>query len=129
VGVPYGCSIGRCGECKIEIVTGSVHYRQPPPSAMTQRDVASGRALACQAIPATDCSICVRLQEEYVPAAPSRLSHCAPAGGRTHCAGDDAVVFFRARAGPPAMVEAVLMTLNADVGIPLERIFYDRFFY
>jgi toluene monooxygenase electron transfer component len=32
-------------------------------------------------------------------------------------------------AGPPAMVEAVLMTLNADVGIPLERIFYDRFFY
>lgn len=52
-GVPLssGCEQGNCGTCMVTVVAGRVRMRAN--SVLSENDVASGLALACQSIPAS----------------------------------------------------------------------------
>jgi toluene monooxygenase electron transfer component len=68
----YECNTGACGTCKVELVEGEVESLRPDSPAITDRDRAKRRILACQARPLTDCTIKMRLdpaaQVPYRPA-------------------------------------------------------------
>lgn len=55
--LPYGCRNGACGACKGKVLSGTVHYGDEPPSALTPEEHAAGQALFCQAIPEGDLAI------------------------------------------------------------------------
>ncbi|MDQ3027993.1 MAG: 2Fe-2S iron-sulfur cluster-binding protein [Pseudomonadota bacterium] len=67
LGFPYECNAGSCGTCKVEILEGRVTSLRPDAPGLSDRDRAKNRVLACQARPATDCAIKVRLRPENVP--------------------------------------------------------------
>ena len=52
--LPYGCKNGACGSCKGKIVSGSVDYGTYQKKALTDEEIAQGKALFCQAKPLTD---------------------------------------------------------------------------
>ncbi len=68
LGMPYECNVGCCGTCKVEMVAGEVRSAWPLAPAWNDRDRSKNRVLGCQAHPQGDCTIKVRLSEEYVPA-------------------------------------------------------------
>lgn len=59
-GLPYGCREGNCGTCKGRILSGEVRYPEGPPPAITERELAQGKALLCQALALGDLSIEIR---------------------------------------------------------------------
>ena len=67
LGLPYECNAGSCGTCKVELLEGQVTSLRPDAPGLSERDRAKNRILACQARPATDCRIKVRLRPENVP--------------------------------------------------------------
>ena len=67
LGFPYECNAGSCGTCKVELLEGQIMSLRPDAPGLSERDRAKNRILACQARPATDCRIKVRLREENVP--------------------------------------------------------------
>jgi toluene monooxygenase electron transfer component len=70
LGFPYECNTGACGTCKVELLGGQVNSLRSDAPGLSDRDRARNRILACQSRPATDCTIKVRLREEYVPVHP-----------------------------------------------------------
>lgn len=67
LGMPYECNAGSCGTCKVELVEGQIVSLRPDAPGLTDFDRGKHRVLACQARPATDCSIKVRLRPDNVP--------------------------------------------------------------
>ena len=67
LGFPYECNAGSCGTCKVELLEGQVQSLRPDAPGLGERDRAKNRVLACQAQPAGDCRIKVRLRPENVP--------------------------------------------------------------
>lgn len=65
IGMPYECSVGSCGTCKIEILEGEVETLWQEAPGLSERDVKRGRSLACQSRPKSDCTIKVRVGGEY----------------------------------------------------------------
>lgn len=67
IGMPYECSVGSCGTCKIEVLEGEVEtlWREAP--GLSERDVKRGRSLACQLRPKSNCTIKARVRDEYAP--------------------------------------------------------------
>lgn len=80
---PYACNMGSCGNCRFELLEGEVsHVRRDAP-AWTERDRKRNRWLGCQAVPASDCRIRVRLDPACAPpvrpsARPARLTEVVP---------------------------------------------------
>lgn len=66
-GLPYECNAGSCGTCKVELVAGEIDSLRPDAPGLAETDRARNRVLACQARPASDCDIKVRLRPENVP--------------------------------------------------------------
>jgi toluene monooxygenase electron transfer component len=66
-GLPYECNAGSCGTCKVELVAGEIDSLRPDAPGLADLDRARHRVLACQARPASDCEIKVRLRPENVP--------------------------------------------------------------
>ena len=66
-GLPYECNAGSCGTCKVELVAGEIDSLRPDAPGLADVDRARNRVLACQARPASDCDIKVRLRPENVP--------------------------------------------------------------
>lgn len=64
-GFPYECNVGSCGNCRFELLDGDVRHEQSDPPAWNERDRKRNRWLGCQARPAGDCKIKVRLDEHY----------------------------------------------------------------
>lgn len=67
LGMPYECNSGSCGTCKVELLEGQVTSLRPDAPGLSDRDRAKNRVLACQARPASDCRIKVRLRPENIP--------------------------------------------------------------
>ncbi|KRB83474.1 2Fe-2S iron-sulfur cluster-binding protein [Noviherbaspirillum sp. Root189] len=67
LGLSYECNAGSCGTCKVELVGGEVEDLWPNAPGIKDRDRARGRRLACQARPHGNCTIKVRLADEYIP--------------------------------------------------------------
>jgi CDP-4-dehydro-6-deoxyglucose reductase len=60
--VRSGCRRGGCGICKVDVVSGDVHYTHPvAPSVLTDDERVEGVCLSCRAV--ADDDVEVRLRE------------------------------------------------------------------
>lgn len=56
--LPHDCTLGGCGACRIRLAEGAVEYDELP-FGLSEAEAAQGYALACQARPLADLTICV----------------------------------------------------------------------
>ena len=70
LGLPYECNAGSCGECKFQLLAGELEPAGRDLPGLTQRDRERGRALACQAIPHSDCLVRMLPEGRYAPRVP-----------------------------------------------------------
>ncbi|HEU0196235.1 MAG TPA: 2Fe-2S iron-sulfur cluster-binding protein [Nevskiaceae bacterium] len=68
IDLPYECTEGCCGSCRVRIDSGSIHY-DAPPVALTKEEQAAGYMLTCQAHPDRDIVISRLSGGEDLPAA------------------------------------------------------------
>lgn len=69
--IPYGCRNGACGSCKGSILAGEVDYGDYASTALTDTEIAAGKALFCCARPLTDLTI--ECREVNVGVIPPRI--------------------------------------------------------
>lgn len=67
IGFPHDCSVGGCGNCRFDLVAGEMETLWAEAPGLSERDRKRGRRLACQSRPRGDCTIRVRLADEYRP--------------------------------------------------------------
>jgi len=67
IGFPHDCSVGGCGNCRFDLVSGEMETLWPEAPGLTERDRRRGKRLACQSRPLGDCVIKVRPADEYRP--------------------------------------------------------------
>lgn len=66
--IPYGCRNGACGSCKGNIISGQVDYGDFSGSALTDAEIAAGKALFCCARALTDLTIeCREINSGVIP--------------------------------------------------------------
>ena len=57
LGMSYSCNVGSCGNCRFELIEGTVEHARSDAPAWTERDLKRNRWLGCQARPVGDCRI------------------------------------------------------------------------
>ena len=67
LGFPYECNVGSCGNCKFELLEGSLDCAWPAAPGLSEKDRARQRHLGCQSRPTSDCLIKLRPSEHYAP--------------------------------------------------------------
>ena len=67
LGMPYECNVGCCGTCKVELIDGHTQAAWSDAPALSERDRLKNRVLGCQAHPVSDCTVRVRVEEQYLP--------------------------------------------------------------
>lgn len=55
--LPHSCKSGNCGSCRARLLEGEIHYPNGPPLGLSEREVADGLVLLCQARARTDLTI------------------------------------------------------------------------
>jgi len=58
--LPYGCRNGACGACTGKVLSGTIHYGENEPMALTEEEQAAGKALFCIAHAEGDLTIKVK---------------------------------------------------------------------
>ena len=58
--IPYGCRNGACGSCMATLLDGEVDYRGEAPPGLSERDIAAGKVLLCQAHANSDVQLEIR---------------------------------------------------------------------
>ncbi len=83
--LPYSCRSGTCGTCMGDVVEGSITYPDGLPAAIDSEQDSTGKALFCQARPASDLVIRVNevrdagdIRPRRLPARVERMEECAP---------------------------------------------------
>ena len=71
LGFPNDCGVGGCGNCRFELVSGEMETLWAGAPGLSERERKRGRRLACQSRPTSDCTVKVRLSDEYRPAIPA----------------------------------------------------------
>lgn len=72
VGLPHECSVGGCGACRFDLLSGEMERLWPEAPGLSERDRKRGKFLACQSRPLTDCTVKLRCADEYRPVLPPR---------------------------------------------------------
>jgi len=72
LGMSYECSVGACGSCKFELLSGEVETLWNEAPGLSPRDVKKGRRLACQSRALGDCLIKAHLSDSSKPSFPPR---------------------------------------------------------
>ncbi|AEI82632.1 toluene-4-monooxygenase electron transfer protein TmoF (plasmid) [Cupriavidus necator N-1] len=67
VGFPHECSVGGCGACRFELVSGTMETLWLEAPGLAERDRRRGKRLACQSRPTSNCTIRVRCADSYRP--------------------------------------------------------------
>ena len=67
LGFPYECNVGSCGNCRFELLEGSVATAWPAAPAWTEKDRLRQRHLGCQSRPQGGCLVKLRLNDHYAP--------------------------------------------------------------
>jgi toluene monooxygenase electron transfer component len=67
VGFPYECNVGSCGNCKFELIEGSVANSWPEAPGLSDKDRVRKKALGCQSCPTSDVQIKLRPSDHYRP--------------------------------------------------------------
>ncbi len=57
IAMPYSCNMGSCGNCRFQLIEGSVRHLFAEAPASSERDRERNRWLGCQAAPDGDCTI------------------------------------------------------------------------
>lgn len=70
VRLPYECTLGGCGSCRVKLVEGRVRYEEEP-MALTPEEAEEGYALMCQGLPLEDLVISV--EPPHFSSPPTRL--------------------------------------------------------
>ena len=65
VGLPHECSVGGCGACRFELLSGTLQTLWPEAPGLSERDRRRGKHLACQSRPDGDCTVKLRCDETY----------------------------------------------------------------
>ncbi|MEX0448939.1 CDP-6-deoxy-delta-3,4-glucoseen reductase [Spiribacter sp. 221] len=83
--LPYSCRSGTCGTCMGDVVEGSIAYPDGLPPAIDSQQDSAGKALFCQARPASDLVIRVAevrdagdIRPRRLPARVEHIEECAP---------------------------------------------------
>jgi CDP-4-dehydro-6-deoxyglucose reductase/ferredoxin-NAD(P)+ reductase (naphthalene dioxygenase ferredoxin-specific) len=63
---PHGCTAGNCGACKSETMSGEIDLLPHSEYALTPAEAASGKILACRAVPWSDCAVALVGDDELV---------------------------------------------------------------
>jgi toluene monooxygenase electron transfer component len=71
LGFPHECSVGGCGACRFDLVEGEVETLWEEAPGLSERDRRRGKRLACQTRALGDCTVKVRLSDDYRPAVPT----------------------------------------------------------
>jgi len=75
VGMSYSCNVGSCGNCRFELIGGSVSHLRTDAPAYSEKDRKRNRWLGCQAVPGSDCVVKFRQDPAAVPAHPPIRRH------------------------------------------------------
>ena len=67
LGFPYECNVGSCGNCKFELLEGTVATAWDQAPGLSDKDRQRKRHLGCQSSPLSDCVVKLRPSERYVP--------------------------------------------------------------
>ena len=70
IGMPYSCNTGSCGNCRFQLLDGTVTHRREDAPAWSERELKRGRWLGCQAVPDGACSVKFRTMDQYIPDTP-----------------------------------------------------------
>jgi phenol/toluene 2-monooxygenase (NADH) P5/A5 len=62
--LPHACCHGLCATCKVQVTEGEVDLGEASPFALMDMERAEGKALACCAVPQSDLSIEVEIDED-----------------------------------------------------------------
>ena len=62
--LPHACGHGLCATCKVQVVDGEVDLGEASPFALMDMERAEGKALACCAVPLSDLTIEVEIDED-----------------------------------------------------------------
>lgn len=84
IGLPYECSSGGCGSCKVELIEGAADNLWEQASGLSERDRGRKRLLACQCRATGPLRIKVRASDEY-------LSRVVPARRRASLLGSEPI--------------------------------------
>jgi toluene monooxygenase electron transfer component len=111
IGMSYSCNVGSCGNCRFELVEGSVTHQRADAPAWTDKDRARGRWLGCQSAPLGDCVVKFRPDPAAVPVHPPLRRTGRLTGASDLC--HDIREFRFAVEGPPAFLpgQYALMSL------------------
>jgi len=118
VSLPYECSSGGCGACRVQVLEGAVHDLWPQAPGLPARQRDKGFRLACQSRPLSDCRLRVRskLRPSETPL-PLPMRRQARLARRLDLTADMAEFSFQAR-GPAdfAPGQFALLSLPGVVG-------------
>ena len=67
IGFPYECNVGSCGNCKFELVEGTVETAWAEAPGLSAKDRERKRHLGCQTRPLSPCTIKLRPAPRYQP--------------------------------------------------------------
>ena len=65
LGLPYECNVGSCGNCKFELLDGTVDNLWPQAPGLSDKDRQKNRWLGCQSRARSDLRIKLRTSEHY----------------------------------------------------------------
>ncbi|MDP6352417.1 MAG: 2Fe-2S iron-sulfur cluster-binding protein [Alphaproteobacteria bacterium] len=71
---PCGCRSGNCGTCKSMLVAGTVDLKPYAAFILPEEERASGKILACRALPRSDCEVAYEKPDEAVVHPQRRLA-------------------------------------------------------
>lgn len=82
--IPYGCRNGACGACKGTVLEGQVQHNAYQAHALSEKEIAEGKALFCCARPQSDLAIECRevtvgsaIRSRIMPCRVQKLEHVA----------------------------------------------------
>lgn len=71
IGFPHECNVGGCGACRFDLLDGEVETLWEAAPGLSERDRRRGKRLACQTRALGDCTLRVRVSDEYRPRLPT----------------------------------------------------------
>jgi p-cymene methyl-monooxygenase electron transfer component len=73
IAFPHDCTVGTCGSCRSRLVSGKVDAITPFGYTLSKEELAAGYILACQAVPESDLTVEVDLEETPAQSCMARL--------------------------------------------------------
>jgi CDP-4-dehydro-6-deoxyglucose reductase len=101
--IPHSCKSGHCGSCRARLNSGRIRYPNGTPVGLTRDEARAGEVLLCQARPASDLTVAVRVVAQVadveIKTLPCRIARL------TRLAADVMQVFLRLPSVEPLLFQ------------------------